>query len=73
MEAYGLLRRRTEGHANAHFNTVDRALAGENPTRDAETAILLEQWLQRPRRDTGSTCKRDMLRAATTARVVRFP
>jgi hypothetical protein len=51
LEAYGLLRRRTEGHANAHFNMVDRALAGENHARDAETSVLLEQWLQRPRRD----------------------
>jgi hypothetical protein len=30
---------------------VDRALTGENGTRDAGTIILLELWLQRPRRD----------------------
>jgi hypothetical protein len=51
VDAYNLLRRRTEQHANAHFNVVDRALAGENDIRDAETAILMEEWLQRPRRD----------------------
>jgi hypothetical protein len=51
MNAYQMLRRRTEQHVNAHFNMMDRALRGENGTRDAETIILLELWLQRPRRD----------------------
>ena len=30
---------------------IDRALNGPNERRDAETRALLEQWLQRPRRD----------------------
>jgi uncharacterized protein (TIGR03437 family) len=30
---------------------VDRALRGPDPVRDAETRLLLDQWLQRPRRD----------------------
>jgi hypothetical protein len=51
MDAYRMLRRRTEQHANAHFNMVDRALTGEGGTRDTETIILLQQWLERPRRD----------------------
>lgn len=51
VDAYRMLRRRTEQHGNAHFNMLDRALTGENGTRDAETIILLQQWLERPRRD----------------------
>jgi hypothetical protein len=51
VDAYQMLRRRTEQHGNAHFNMLDRALTGENGTRDAETIILLQQWLERPRRD----------------------
>ncbi len=30
---------------------IDRALNGVNVARDAETVLLLDQWLQRPRRD----------------------
>jgi hypothetical protein len=51
VDAYHMLRGRTGQHDNAHFNMVDRALTGENGTRDAGTIILLELWLQRPRRD----------------------
>ena len=51
--AYDLLRRTTDDHGNAHFNMIDRALKGANDRRDQETRDLLEQWLQRPRRDGG--------------------
>jgi hypothetical protein len=51
LASYDQLRRRTEGHGNAHFNMVDRALTGTNAARDGETTQLLELWLQRPRRD----------------------
>ena len=51
VNAYDTLRRRTEQHGNAHFNMVDRALKEENSIRDQETIILLNLWLQRPRRD----------------------
>jgi hypothetical protein len=51
LQAYEALRRRTEQHGNAHFNMVDRVLRGANGFRDAETAGLLDAWLQRPRRD----------------------
>jgi len=50
-KAYDVLRNHTDDHGNAFFNMVDRALNGPNPTRDAETRALLEQWLLRPRRD----------------------
>ncbi|MBI4446481.1 MAG: hypothetical protein HY645_11300 [Acidobacteria bacterium] len=51
LNAYNLLRNRTEHHGNAHFNLVDRALRGEDLAADAETSALLEAWLQRPHRD----------------------
>jgi hypothetical protein len=49
--AYKIVRDATASHQNAFFNMVDRALRGPNAARDAETRRLLEQWLQRPRRD----------------------
>ncbi len=49
--AYTTVRNYTATHQNAFFNMVDRALNGANAARDAETQSLLEQWLQRPRRD----------------------
>jgi hypothetical protein len=49
--AYAILRRTTESHGNAHFNAIDRALRGADVVRDAQTADLLEAWLERPRRD----------------------
>lgn len=51
QKAYSLLRNHTAGHQNAFFNVIDRGLQGANAARDAETAALLDQWLQRPRRD----------------------
>jgi uncharacterized protein (TIGR03437 family) len=50
-KAYDILRNHTDDHRNAVFNMIDRALNGPNPGRDAETRSLLDQWLQRPRRD----------------------
>ena len=48
---YNVLRRHTDNQANAFFNMIDAALNGPNATRDAETRTLLDQWLQRSRRD----------------------
>ena len=50
-KAYDILRNHTDDHLNAFFNMIDRALNGPNPFRDAETRVLLDQWLLRPRRD----------------------
>jgi uncharacterized protein (TIGR03437 family) len=49
--AYLTLRNYTANHQNPFFNLIDRALRGPDPARDAETPTLLEQWLERPRRD----------------------
>jgi hypothetical protein len=49
--AYMTLRNYTAPHQNAFFNMIDRALSGPDAGRDAETRALLDQWLQRPRRD----------------------
>ena len=50
-QAYDILRNHTAGHQNAFFDVIDRGLNGANPARDAETMELLNEWLQRPRRD----------------------
>jgi hypothetical protein len=50
-QVYNVLRRTTDDHGNAHFNMIDRALKGADSRRDTETRDLLQQWLQRPRRD----------------------
>jgi uncharacterized protein (TIGR03437 family) len=50
-KAYDVLRNHTDNQGNAFFNMLDFAINGANPARDAETRLLLEQWLQRPRRD----------------------
>ena len=49
--AYMTLRNYTASHQNAFFNMIDRALRGPDAARDAETRALLDQWLQRPKRD----------------------
>jgi uncharacterized protein (TIGR03437 family) len=49
--AYQIVRQYTASHQNAFFDVIDRALAGPNASRDAEMRILLDQWLQRPKRD----------------------
>jgi hypothetical protein len=48
---YDTLRRTTDNHGNAHFNMIDHALKGPDGYRDAETRDLMQQWLQRTRRD----------------------
>jgi uncharacterized protein (TIGR03437 family) len=51
QEAYKKVHSYTASHQNAFFDVVDRALEGPNAPRDAETGMLLDQWLQRPKRD----------------------
>ena len=52
LRGYEVLRRTTDDHGNAHFNLIDTALRGKSAARDAETLVLLDQWLMRvPRRD----------------------
>lgn len=48
---YEAWRRATAGHGNAHFNLVARAVEGPRGDRDAETRLLLEEWLNRPLTD----------------------
>ena len=50
--AYQIVRNHTALHQNAFFDIVDRALEGANTSRDAEMRSLLDQWLQRPKRET---------------------
>ncbi len=49
--AYQIYWQAIHSHMNAHFNMVDRALNGPDPTRDSATAAYLFEWLLRPRRD----------------------
>ena len=51
LGAYKIVRNYTATHQNPFFDVIDRALQGPNAARDAETAPLLDQWLQRPQRD----------------------
>jgi hypothetical protein len=51
LNAYDMLRQRTQQHGNAHFNMIDRALKGPDSVRDSETTTLLNLWLWRSRRD----------------------
>jgi uncharacterized protein (TIGR03437 family) len=49
--AYEIVRNYTASHQNAFFDIIDRALEGPNAARDEEMRTLLDQWLERPRRD----------------------
>ncbi len=49
--AYETIRNYTAAHQNAFFDLIDRALAGPNGPRDAETIALMDEWLQRSPRD----------------------
>jgi uncharacterized protein (TIGR03437 family) len=49
--AYKIVRDYTAPHQNAFFDIIDRSLQGSNAARDAEMRTLLDQWLQRSRRD----------------------
>jgi uncharacterized protein (TIGR03437 family) len=51
--AYQIVRDHTASHQNAFFDVIDRVIRGPDPSRDAEMASLLEQWLLRPKRDFG--------------------
>ncbi len=51
LAAYQVVRGFTASHQNAFFNMVDRAVQGPDAARDLETRQLLDQWLQRPRRN----------------------
>jgi uncharacterized protein (TIGR03437 family) len=52
LAAYEIVRTYTASHQNAFFDIVDAALASANASRDAEMRALLDQWLQRPKRET---------------------
>ncbi len=49
--AYQTVRNYTAPQQNAFFDMVDRALNGPNDARDAGVRTLLDQWLQREKRD----------------------
>lgn len=49
--AYDIFRRTTDDHGNAFFDLIDRGIKGPEATRDARALVLLEAWLERPRRD----------------------
>ena len=51
LSAYQIVRNHTASHQNAFFDIVDFALQGPDAKRDAEMRSLLDQWLQRPKRD----------------------
>ena len=51
LMVYEIVRDYTAQHQNAFFNMIDRALRGPDAVRDAETRMLLDQWLLRPQRD----------------------
>jgi hypothetical protein len=51
VSAYRLLRSATRSHGNAYFNVIDLAIQGPNGEREAETAALMNAWLERPARD----------------------
>ena len=49
--AYDELRSATSGDENAFFNLIDYGLNGANAMRDQQSVMLIDQWLQRLRRD----------------------
>ena len=50
--AYRIVHDYTASHQNAFFDIVDAALTAADASRDAEIRSLLDQWLQRPKRET---------------------
>src|SRR5262249_58932163 len=50
-EAYDLYWKHVKDQQNAFFNMIDRALNGPSSDRDSRTLAMLDQWLQRPKRD----------------------
>jgi hypothetical protein len=51
LKQFARIRKATRTHSNAHFNMIECALTGREPTRDAETISALEQLLCRGFRD----------------------
>ena len=51
QNAYKIVRNYTANHQNAFFDIIDFAVSGPNAARDFEMRSLLDQWLQRPKRD----------------------
>jgi uncharacterized protein (TIGR03437 family) len=49
--AYSVLQDATAGDQNAMFDLIDHALNTSSPSRDAEAAALINEWLQRSSRD----------------------
>ena len=49
--AYALLWNHVSSQQNAFFNMIDRALKSSDAARDSQTASMLNQWLERPKRD----------------------
>ena len=49
--AYAVYWNAIKTHMNPHFNLIDRALNGPDASRDRQTAVYLNEFLQRPRRD----------------------
>jgi uncharacterized protein (TIGR03437 family) len=50
-EAYSILWNHVKDHQNAFFNMIDRALNNPDAARDGQTIAMLDQWLERPKRD----------------------
>jgi len=70
--AYQIVRFYTASHQNAFFDIVDEALEGPNASRDAEMRTLLDQWLQRPKREVYVDLSKTV--AVAAARLAsRFP
>jgi len=49
--SFAVLRNTLDGHGNAFFDLIDRAVRGPDAARDAGVVRMLEEWLTRPRRD----------------------
>lgn len=51
VNAFDVLRKTTDDHANPFFDIIDTAINGRTEQRDANVRTYLSQWLQRDRRD----------------------
>lgn len=65
--AYNLLRAHTAPQQNAFFDIVDRSISGPDTARDAETRSLLEEWLQRTRRDPYTDASKSVATCGSSA------
>lgn len=50
-KAYDIYWNHVEDQQNAFFNMIDRAIDGADAARDSQTVMMLDQWLERPKRD----------------------